>query len=61
MLCADSSEVLKVMHTNISETVLVLEAVSTEGHVMPLHSFPQGLKVNYAAYIDALGTVVKYR
>ena len=47
------------MHTKFPATVMVLGVVSNEGHVMPLHFFPQGLKVNLAAYIDVLSTVVK--
>ena len=47
------------MHTNFPATVVVLVVVSNEGHVMPPHFFPQGLRVNSAAYIDVLGTAVK--
>jgi len=57
--CADSSDVLRVMHTKFPATVMVLEVVSNKGHVMPPHFFLQGLRVNAAAYIDALETVVK--
>ena len=47
------------MHTKFPATVMVLGVVNNEGHVMPPHFFPQGLRVNSAAYIGVLGTVVK--
>ena len=58
-LCADPSKVPRVMHTKFPVTVMALGVVSNEGHVMPPHFFLQGLRVNSAAYIDVLGTVVK--
>jgi len=48
---ADPSEVPHVMHTKLPATVMVLEVVSNERHVMPSHFFPQGLRVNAAAFI----------
>ncbi|EFN86287.1 hypothetical protein EAI_08893, partial [Harpegnathos saltator] len=48
-----------VMHTKFPATVMVLGVVSNEGHVMPPHFFRQGLRVNAAAYIEVLETVVK--
>ena len=47
------------MHTKFPATVMVLGVVSNEGHVMPSCFFTQGLRVNSAAYIYVLGTVVK--
>ena len=58
-LCSDPSEVPRVMHTKFPATVMVLGVVSNEGHVMPPHFFPQGLRVNSTAYIEVLKTVVK--
>ena len=58
-LCADPSEVPRVMHTKFPATVMVLGVVSNEGHVMPPHFFTQGMKINAAAYIEVLSTVVK--
>ena len=58
-LCADPSEVPRVMHTKFPATVMVLGVISNEGNAMPPHFFPQGLKVNSAAYIHVLETVVK--
>lgn len=47
------------MHTKFPVTVMVLGVVSNEGHGMPPYFFPQGLRVNAAAYIEVLETVVK--
>ena len=58
-LCADPSEVPRVMHTKFPATVMVLGVVSSEGHVMPPYFFPQGLRVNAAGYLDVLKAVVK--
>ena len=52
-------DVPRVMHRNFPATVMVLGVVSNEGHVMPPHFFPQGLRVNSAIYIEVLETVVK--
>jgi len=38
---------------------MVLGVVSNEEHVMSPHFFPQGLRVNVAAYIEVLEVVVK--
>ena len=58
-LCADSSDVPHVMYPKFPATVMVLGVVSNEGHVMPSHFFPQGLRMNAAAYIEVLEAVVK--
>lgn len=58
-LCKDPSEVPRIMHNKFPATVMVLGVVSNEGHVMPPHFFPQRLRVNSAAYIEVLQTVVK--
>ena len=47
------------MHTKFPATVMVLGVASIEGRVMPPHFFPQGLRVDSAAYNDVLGTIVK--
>ncbi|XP_014484223.1 PREDICTED: uncharacterized protein LOC106749367 [Dinoponera quadriceps] len=39
-LCADPSDVPRVMHTKFPATVIVLGAVSNKGYVMPPHFFP---------------------
>ncbi|XP_046868909.1 uncharacterized protein LOC124461437 [Drosophila willistoni] len=58
-LCSNPTEVPVVMHTKFPATVMVLGVVSNKGHVMPPHFFSQGLRVNSAAYIEVLETVVK--
>lgn len=58
-LCSEPTEVPRVMHTKFPATVMVLGVVSNEGHVMPPHFFSQGLRVNAAAYIEVLESVVK--
>lgn len=40
---------------------MVLGVISNDGYVMPPHFFPQGLRVNAAAYIEVLEAVVKPR
>ena len=58
-LCADPSDVPRVMHTKFPATVMVLRVVSNEGHLMSPQLLPKRLRVNSAAYIEALETVVK--
>ena len=47
------------MHTKYLATVIVLGVVNSDSHIMPPYIFPQGLRVNAAAYIDVLKMVVK--
>ena len=47
------------MHSKFPKTVMVLGIISNEGHVMPPHFFPQGLRLNANGYIEVLETVVK--
>lgn len=58
-LCSDPFEMPRVICTKFPSIVMVLDVVSNEGHVIPPHFFPQGLRVNAAAYIEVLETVVK--
>ena len=58
-LCSDPKEVPTAMHTKFPSTVMVLDVISNEGHVMPPHFFLQGLRVNAAVYIDVLASVVR--
>lgn len=58
-LCSDPKEVPTVMHTKFPSTVMVLGVISNEDRVMPPHFFPQGLRINAAAYIEVLATVVR--
>ena len=58
-LYGNPSDVLYVVHTKFPATVIVLEVVSNEGDVMPLHFFRQEPRVNAATYIEVLNAVVK--
>lgn len=58
-LCAYPSEVLTIIYTKFPATVMILRVVSNEGHMMPLHFFPEDLRINSPAYIEVLETVVK--
>ena len=57
-LCVDPTEVPTVMCTKFPATVMVF-GVSSEGHIMPPHFFPQGLRVNADTYVETLQTIVK--
>ena len=57
-LCSDPQEVPTAMHTKFPSNVMVLGVISNERHVMPPHFFEQGHRVNAAAYIDILASVV---
>ncbi len=57
-LCNDPSDIPVVMHSKVPASVMVLSVVSSEGHVMPPHIFPQGLRLNADGYIETLRTVV---
>ena len=48
----------RVMKTKFPATVMVFGVVSSEGHIMPLHIFEVGLKVNTKVYLDVLKSVV---
>ena len=48
----------RVMKTKFPATVMVSGVVSSEGHIMPLHIFEVGLKVNTKVYLDVLKSVV---
>ena len=44
--------------TLLTAKVMVFGVVSSEGHIMPLHIFEVGLKVNTKVYLDVLKSVV---
>ena len=48
----------RVMKTKFPATVIVVNVVSSEGHIMPPHIFEVGLKVNTKVYLDVLKSVV---
>lgn len=57
-LCDEPSKVPTINQTKFPSSVMVLGVVSHEGHIMPPHFFPQGLRVCAKDYIDVLETVV---
>ena len=48
----------RVMKTKFPATVMVFGVVSSEDHIMPIHIFEVGLKVNTKVYLDVLKSVV---
>ena len=48
----------RVMKTKFPATVMVFGVVSSEDHIMPLHIFEVGLKVNTNVYLYVLKSVV---
>ena len=48
----------RVTKTKFPATVLVFGVVSSEGHIMQLHIFEVGWKVNTKVYLDVLKSVV---
>ena len=48
----------RAMKTKFPATVMVFGVVSSEGHIMTLHIFEVGLKVNTKVYMDVLKSVV---
>ena len=46
------------MKTKFPATVMVFGVVTSEGHIMPLHIFEVGLKVNTKVYLNVLKSVV---
>ena len=49
----------RVMQTKFPQTFMVFGCVSSEGDVMPLHFFKEGLRLNSDGYVKMLTTVVK--
>ena len=47
-----------MIKTKYPATVMVFGVISSEGHIMPLHIFEIGLKVNTKVYLDVLKSVV---
>ena len=48
----------RVMKTEFPAAIMVFRVVSSEGHIMTLHIFEVGLKVNTKVYLDVLKSVV---
>ena len=57
-LCSDPSDVPVVMRSKMPASVMILGVVSSDGDVMPLHIFQQGLRLNADGYIDVMKTIV---
>ena len=57
-IATNNREVPRVMKTKFLAPVLVFGVVSKEGHIMPLHIFEVGMKVNTKVYLDVLKSLV---
>ena len=57
-IATNNRDVPRVMKTKFLATVMVFGVVSSEGHIMPPHTFEVGLKVNTKVYLDVLKSVV---
>ena len=57
-IATNNRDVSRVMKTTCPATVMVFSAVSSEDHILPLHIFEVGLKVNTKVYLDVLKSVV---
>ena len=53
-IAMNNRDVPRVMKTKFLVTVMVFCIVSSEGHIMPPHTFEVGLKVNTKVYLDVL-------
>lgn len=60
-LCASPAEVHTAMHTKFPSSEVVFGVLSMDGHVIPPHLFPQGIRIHAITYIKMLDTVVKPR
>ena len=57
-MATNNRDVPRVMETKFLAMVMVFGVVSSEGHIMPLHIFEVGLKVNTKVYLGVLKKVV---
>ena len=57
-IATNNRDMPRVMKTKFPATVMVFGVVSSEGHIMPLHIFKVGSKVNTNVYLDVLKSVV---
>ena len=57
-IAMNNRNVPRVMKTKFPATVMVFGVISSESHIMPLHIFEVGLKVNTKVYLDMLKSVV---
>ena len=57
-IATNNKDVPRVMKTKFPATVMVFGVVSSEGHIMPPHTFEVGLKVITKVYLDVLKSVL---
>ena len=57
-IATNNRDVPRVMKIKFPFPVMVFGLVSSEGHIMPLHIFEVGLKVNTKVYQDVLKSVM---
>ena len=57
-IATNNRDMPRGMKTKFPATVIVFAVVSSEGHIMPPHTFEVGLKVNTKVYLDVLKSVV---
>ena len=57
-IATNNRDVPRVMETKFPGTIIVFGVVSSESHIVPLHIFEVGLKVNTKVYLDVLKSVV---
>ena len=58
LIATNNRDMPRVMKTKFPATIMVFGVVSSQGHIMPLHIFEVGLKVNIKVYLDVLKSVV---
>ena len=59
-IATNNRNVPRVMKIKFPATVMVFGVVSSEGHIMPLHIFKVGLKVNTKVYLDVMKSVISW-
>ena len=57
-IATNNRDMPRVMKTKFLATVMVFGVVSSEGHIIPPHTFEVGLKVNSKVYLNVLKSVV---
>ena len=57
-IVTNNRDVSRVMKIKFPASVMVFGVVLSEGHIMPLHIFEVGLKVNTKVYLDVLKSMV---
>ena len=57
-IAMNNRDMPRLMKTKFPATVMVFDVVSSEGHIMPVHIFEVGFKVNTKVYLDVLKSVL---